>query len=501
MSTTDDPADGATRAWQRHPQAVWRRSSDRIVVLPPDHEDPLLLEGSGQVIWELLAEPIEEARLTDLLAQATSEDPADIGPQIRSFLHELASDQAVEPITGPIPAGTLIPPPDAATRETAARRSSPVDQTDDPTPGDAVELARRIAVYDLPGQPRRVAADPLDPTTWTQVLARVDSQRIPGHLMAAVDDGALPVTDEQRAAVRDAHLDACTQVLRLERRLIDVVDHLETAGIEVVALKGSALAHLAYPDPALRHFGDVDLLVRSEQLEATIARLGELGATREVPELRRGYDRRFAKSVTLTAPDGVEFDVHRNLVFGTFGFRIALDELFRTAVPFTVGGRQLRALGPETRLLHACYHAGLGDPRPRLNSVRDLAQLLLTGDHDPDRVLALAHAWDAEVVLARGIELCRTVLDVEVAGPLAVATSHRRPTSREERAVAAYVGANRSHTAKVLASLPYLDGLGAKAAFVAASALPSRRFVTEDRGTDRRSWLRKGWRSLTRGRT
>jgi hypothetical protein len=171
MSTTDDPADGATRAWQRHPQAVWRRSSDRIVVLPPDHEDPLLLEGTGHVIWELLAEPIEEARLTDLLAQATSEDPADIAPQIRSFLRDLASDQAVEPIAGPIPAGTLLPGPDAATRETAVRRSSPTDQADRPAP----PATRSSSPAGSPRTASRASRDVSPPTRWTRRPGRRSS--------------------------------------------------------------------------------------------------------------------------------------------------------------------------------------------------------------------------------------------------------------------------------------------------------------------------------------
>jgi len=123
---------------------------------------------------------------------------------------------------------------------------------------------------------------------------------------------------------------------------------------------------------------------------------------------------------------------------------------------------------------------------------------LLTGDHDPDRVIALTERWEAQAVVARALRLCHDLLDIEVAGPIADRFRDHQTSRRDARAIASYVGTNRSHTAKVLASLPFIDDLPNKAAFVVGSAVPARSFADE-RGTDRRGWLRKGWRSLTRG--
>lgn len=358
-------------------------------------------------------------------------------------------------------------------------------------------LLRRVSAFGLPGQPNRFCDEPPEGATWSSLVGRCRGQRVPGLLLAAIDAGALPVTDEQRDQARGIHLGAMVSVLRLERRLLEVAGALEEGGLTAVALKGSALAHLAYPDPSWRFFGDVDVLVRSEDLAHALAMLmATFGATRQVPEIRPGYDRRFTKSVTLRCADGLELDVHRNLVFGTFGFTIDPDEVVATARTFELGGRRLQALGPEAMLLHACYHAGLGDPAPRMNSVRDVAQLLLTGAHDPDAVLAMAERWGSLAVLQRGVTLCRELLGVEVGGPLADAMAAYRPTARETRAIDSYVGTNRSHSAKMLASLPFIDGLGAKAAFVGATVLPSRGFLQQRRGL--RAWLGKGWRSLGR---
>ncbi|MCP6423258.1 nucleotidyltransferase family protein, partial [Klebsiella pneumoniae] len=84
----------------------------------------------------------------------------------------------------------------------------------------------------------------------------------------------------------------------------------------------------AYPSPALRSYGDIDLLVRAGQLAAAVDALAGAGAHRHHAEAHAGFDRRFAKAVGLTGPHGVAIDLHRTLVVGPAGFLIDLDDLF-----------------------------------------------------------------------------------------------------------------------------------------------------------------------------
>ena len=365
------------------------------------------------------------------------------------------------------------------------------------------ELARAVAAYGLPdhdgpflggGGPQT----PLDASSWSQLIAIVQHQRLTGYLHAAVDAGVLAVTDEQRQQVDELHLGSCSTVLRLERILVDLATELEAAGIEFVVLKGSASAHLVHDDPAVRMFGDNDLLFRTEEFEPALQVLRKIGYHQQSVPPTSSFGRRFAKGVTLEGPTGDELDAHRNLVFGTFGFAIEVDELFDSSTEFELGGRKLQALGSETRLLHACYHAGLGDPVPRLSSVRDVAQMLMTGAQDAMRVRELASRWKSEAVVARACQLCEDHLGVAVEGPIAEGLMDYEPTRREQRAIDSYVGADRSFAAKVLASLPYVEGLGERTAFLRAILVPSSDFA-ESRGSRRGiRWLLYGARSLFR---
>jgi glycosyltransferase involved in cell wall biosynthesis len=352
------------------------------------------------------------------------------------------------------------------------------------------QLLRRIAAFGLPElqthrqrpcddpeQPDRLADRPLEPPVFDPLIGRVRSLRLSGFLLTAVATGALPTTDEQRRRVDELHTAACISVLQLERRLLQLIDVLEANGIDVVVLKGTSAAHLLYPDPTQRMFGDNDLLFRTQHFDRALAVLAALGYRRPMAAPRPGFDSRFGKGATLLGLDGDELDAHRTLLFGTFGLTIDTDELFASTVPFHLGGRELRALGPDTGLLHACYHAALGDPDPRLGSVRDVAQRFALGQHDPTRVCELMGAWRAAPVVSRAVELCDRLLDVQIDDPVATRLAAYRPTRREQRAIASYVGVERSHVRKVLASLPYLDGVVTKAAFLRANLVPTATYL------------------------
>src|SRR5690606_38213063 len=100
----------------------------------------------------------------------------------------------------------------------------------------------------------------LDDAVWDAVLRRCAEERLIGHLHGAVQDGALPATDAQRAAAAE-HFRRTTAVgLHLDAVAVRAATALERAGVDHRLLKGPALA-TRYPDPARRLAQDVDLLV------------------------------------------------------------------------------------------------------------------------------------------------------------------------------------------------------------------------------------------------
>jgi hypothetical protein len=336
----------------------------------------------------------------------------------------------------------------------------------------AAALLAEVARFGLNEHTTSLASRPVTGGAWRSLLAGAQRGRLVGLLQAAVDAGALPVTEQQRVELAEQHLRWCVTSLDLERELLTVTARLASAGIGSVVLKGAAHAHLLYPDPAWRTFGDNDLLVLGEDVRRAIDVLADLGYERSVAGLRPSFDRRFGKGATLRRDGGPELDLHRTLLFGTYGLLIEPADLFDRAIPFELGGQPLRALGPEDRLLHTCIHSALGDPEPRLASLRDVAQAA-EARVDDDTFLSRVDEWRSAVVVLRVVYLLESVLGVEPPRLLRAAAERTVPTTRDRRAVAAYVGRNRSFAAKARASLSFLPSVRDRTAFLLAAALPA----------------------------
>jgi hypothetical protein len=356
-----------------------------------------------------------------------------------------------------------------------------------PEPADSESvsrLAHRVAAYGLSGDPggeqaESFPADPLSAARWNALVARVRGHRIVGLLAWAVADGTLPTTEEQAGEVRQAHVEALAADLVCERQLVGLARLLGDAGLDHRALKGTAVAHLDYPDPSLRSFIDVDILVRADEWDEAIGVLGLAGWERRFGEPRRGFDRRFVKGTVLVHRDDdrVELDLHRTLALGPFGLTVRLEDLWQGCEPVRVGGVELRALEVEQRYLHACFHAVLGDVPPRLVPLRDLAQMSGNAKIDLDRVIDLARSWQAESVLLRAVELVWRTFGLDPAAETATRTKALRPPAKQVQALDAYASDRRSYVGLCLATVAAIPRPSDKLRYLSALAFPARHFV------------------------
>ena len=195
---------------------------------PADAEAPLVLDGSGAALWELLAEPLP---VDDIAALAQRYDVTldDLRRDVERALDEMSSHGLLEdPLTVAIRRHRCL-----------GRRARPGWS------------GRRSA-------PRPVA------TRLGRAGPGCGRRRTTGLLLEAVaGTGRPPPTACRTAPPQTQRLG---QSLVLERTLLEVSGEL-TPGIPHRVLKGAAVAMLDYPDPTLRAFGDIDLLVRADDCQ------------------------------------------------------------------------------------------------------------------------------------------------------------------------------------------------------------------------------------------
>lgn len=364
-----------------------------------------------------------------------------------------------------------------------------------PTPLEGPMPLAAIAAYGLVGSQHAFPPHPLTGPAWDELLAAVRRERLTGLLAAAILGGAMPVTDAQLAQVAALQTEISVATLFLERTLLAVSEGFGAHDIELRVLKGPAVARLDYPEPELRVFTDIDVLVRSSDLDAALAVLARMGARRQVPDLRPGFSRRFGKGATLELPDGLEVDLQRTFVAGPLGLRVDLDMLFDSSSSFLLGDCKLMALPTEERFLHSCFGAALGRPA-RLHNLRDIAQLALDDRLDVDRALDLAHAWDAHAVVARAVNMTWSTLAISDAIELTAWAGGYHLSDRDARVLDAYVGGDQSYTRQALAAMRVIPTTRLRLAYARALLFPAPEHL-DARRRSRFAHLRRGARHLS----
>lgn len=341
---------------------------------------------------------------------------------------------------------------------------------------DHSQTVRAVAAFGLPGGSTLTPpAEPLGAAAWSELVDAASTEGLLGLLLAAIMAGAFPVTAAQATQVQRLATESVAYCMRLEGELIRADAILRALDVPLRVLKGPAAARLEYPDPTMRSFMDIDLLIRSEDFDRAVAGLTSAGYQRRRPQLREGFDRNFGKAVCFRSPNGTPLDVHRTFVTGPFGLKVHLDDLWGPGASFDVAGRIFSALPTEARLLHACYHAALGDSPPRLVPHRDIAQIIVAADFDEARLRALATRWKADAVVATGIAAAWDLLGICDVNAVSTWAQRYRFSTADRRALSLR---HSNYAAKNMAALSAVAGLRRKAAFLRALVLPEHGYIT-----------------------
>jgi len=101
--------------------------------------------------------------------------------------------------------------------------------------------------------------------------------RVAPWLAAALATDSEFAADARLTPIKQHALAQTFQTLRLDSELRVVVGALNEKSIPVVVLKGPVLAQSLYPEPGLRPFGDVDILIHERDLAAVSAFLEARG--------------------------------------------------------------------------------------------------------------------------------------------------------------------------------------------------------------------------------
>jgi hypothetical protein len=194
---------------------------------------------------------------------------------------------------------------------------------------------------------------------------------------------------------------ALTETLRWDAYAaicVRAFDGLSAAAVPFLVLKGAALAVLVYPEAALRHSHDVDLLVDPTQIEPSAGILGGLGFSRAQQGNDGGRQR-----IELFDQSGLPIELHGRLYRFPY-YTPPLADIWARSQSCEVAATNIRTLSAADHLLYVCGQASCLRSRDSLKWVAD-AWYLIHGCDDLDWEVLLQVASETRIALPLAVLL------------------------------------------------------------------------------------------------
>lgn len=207
----------------------------------------------------------------------------------------------------------------------------------------------------------------------TELLEMAEAHSLSPLLYDVVKAQSLPCGEAELRVLRSLvlrhkrHAEARSEVLR------NILHALAQPGVDVLVLKGAALAHTVYARPGLRPMSDIDLLVRKRDLEQARKILLGLGfRSTTAPSDFMSQHHHIPALVFPIHGTRVAVELHHDALSGDVGESITLDNLKEEPLEFSIGEVPAHTLGHLDNLHHLCRHSFEPGETVRLIHVADI---------------------------------------------------------------------------------------------------------------------------------
>ena len=198
------------------------------------------------------------------------------------------------------------------------------------------------------------------PIRWKSLLGRAETHGVLPLLYRFLSGVKDSIPRSELLAVEEKYQTNLLKAMFLSRELIRILDCFDSIRAEVLPYKGVALAEGIYGDMALRQAGDIDLLIRQQDLPRVREELGRIGYKPNL-QLSDIEERAYLKSGYECAFDGA---AGRNLLEVQWAIQprfysvdYDMDDLFARAVTASVAGRPVKVPSAEDLFLILSVHA------------------------------------------------------------------------------------------------------------------------------------------------
>lgn len=204
----------------------------------------------------------------------------------------------------------------------------------------------------------------------------------------------------------------------LYEELGNVLRSFGKAGIPLIVLKGAALAAEVYGNVALRQMGDIDLLVKEQDLDRSAGELTSLGYVPNEGYSEEWYRLYHHHLVPYHHPaKGVTIEIHRSIVPSRNPSNLDINSLWERARHAKIRDVDALVLSPEDQILHLSMHMSGSDYFiGRVRTLIDISQVVgyFGKQIHWDRVVREAQAGGFAAFIYYPLYLASETLGVEI---------------------------------------------------------------------------------------
>lgn len=216
----------------------------------------------------------------------------------------------------------------------------------------------------------------------------------------------------------------------MSAELLQLMHLFEVNNIDAMAFKGPVLGELAYGSVSLRQYGDLDILIKKDDIEKSISLLLERGYTPEI-ELGKSTLKTFYRCVNVIGMQkgAVRVEIHWELLSKNYAIDWEEEKLWRESETIEINRKAIKMLSFENHILYLCAH-GSKHLFERLEWICDIDRTIRTKhDINWEHLLQEANLLGIERMLLFGLALSKLFFELSL--PEVIAKKIDRDTEIE----------------------------------------------------------------------
>jgi hypothetical protein len=324
-----------------------------------------------------------------------------------------------------------------------------------------------------------------DAQTWELIARDAAAQGLTSLLYRWLKTSGTNIPPPVMDRIKTSSFRLAARNLALIQEAASILQSFERRRIPCAPVRGPVLAELLHGESTARPMGDLDFLVRKEDLDEVADTLAGLGFQER--DRRPGFARTYSNSLEfLKERHGwVIVEPHWTLAYPPFADRIDMHAVWT---------RCRRGQALSDLLLHLCLHLiHRGDSAPLL-WLYELDVLIRQGDIAWPRIIETVKEAGLGLFVSEVLARLEEVLDSPV--PDQVFAQLRADRPREDRLLHLLAGESRADGKESLALLFMIQGLRPKVRYMAALLFPSVEFMRLNYGLS--NWSHIGLYYVTR---